>query len=431
MKIWKVIPVLFLLMLFVMANSTYATNVKITSLVEETTPIATDLVGAMVDDPGGTPISKKVTFANLFNSTANIGASTIVTTGAVDSGSITSNFGAIDNGASNITTTGDITGGTHAATSDTAANDNASIGYTVTEGLILTGQGSTNDITIKNDADATVLSIPTGTTNVDIVGDTTASTFAPDGDTSASDTAAIGFTATEGIVITGQGSVTDVTIKNDADVTVISIATGTTTTAFAGTITASSGSWDTGGIDIATSDTYAINGTNVIDNATTLSSGMVASSLTSVGALNSGSITSGFGNINNGASTITTTGVITGGSASMTVGTITIADGGTVTQTGSKATTVTLNTNSGQVTTHNASLSGGSEVTFTVLNSVVTALDVIILSISDSPDVDSEVIAFINDVTSGAFDILLSNVSGSEDTGAIVINFIVFRGASS
>lgn len=39
------------------------------------------------------------------------GSSSIVTTGALDSGSITSGFGAIDNGASAITTTGTITGG--------------------------------------------------------------------------------------------------------------------------------------------------------------------------------------------------------------------------------------------------------------------------------------------------------------------------------
>ena len=39
------------------------------------------------------------------------GSSSIVTTGALNSGSITSGFGAIDNGASAITTTGTITGG--------------------------------------------------------------------------------------------------------------------------------------------------------------------------------------------------------------------------------------------------------------------------------------------------------------------------------
>ena len=56
---------------------------------------------------------------------------------------------------------------------DTAAGDNAAIGYTSAEGLILTGQGSTSDVTIKNDADETVISIPTGTQTVQIDGDTT------------------------------------------------------------------------------------------------------------------------------------------------------------------------------------------------------------------------------------------------------------------
>ena len=52
--------------------------------------------------------------------------------------------------------------------SDTAAGDDAGLGYTAAEGLILTGQGSTSDVTIKNDADVTVMSIPTGTTKVGI-----------------------------------------------------------------------------------------------------------------------------------------------------------------------------------------------------------------------------------------------------------------------
>jgi hypothetical protein len=96
------------------------------------------------------------------------GSGSIVTTGALNSGSITSGFGSINNGSSAITTTGVITGGTVEATTDTAAGDNAAIGYTSAEGLILTGQGSTSDFTVKNDADATVISIPTGTTKVGI-----------------------------------------------------------------------------------------------------------------------------------------------------------------------------------------------------------------------------------------------------------------------
>jgi len=69
-----------------------------------------------------------------------------------------------------ITATTTITGSTLEATGDTAAGDNAALGYTAAEGLILTGQGSTNDVTIKNDADADVIEIPTGTTNVAIAG---------------------------------------------------------------------------------------------------------------------------------------------------------------------------------------------------------------------------------------------------------------------
>jgi hypothetical protein len=93
----------------------------------------------------------------------NLVTTAATTVGALDSGSITSNFGTINNGASAITTTGVITGGTVEATTDTAAGDNAAIGYTSAEGLILTGQGSTNDVTIKNDADEDVIEILTGT----------------------------------------------------------------------------------------------------------------------------------------------------------------------------------------------------------------------------------------------------------------------------
>jgi len=65
-----------------------------------------------------------------------------------------------------VTSTGVITGSTLEATGDTASGDNAAIGYTSAEGLILTGQGSTSDITVKNDADGTVFTVPTGTDDI-------------------------------------------------------------------------------------------------------------------------------------------------------------------------------------------------------------------------------------------------------------------------
>ncbi len=167
-----------------------------------------------------------------------------------------------NDGSRSLTTTGVITGGTVEATADTSAGDNAAIGYTAAEGLILTGQGSTNDVTIKNDADADVITIATGGTSVDIVGDVTASTVNADGDTSAGDNAAMGYTAAEGLILTGQGSTNDVTIKNDADADVLEIPTGSTNVTVVGNITAGGNLVATGTVepagDTAASDNAAI-----------------------------------------------------------------------------------------------------------------------------------------------------------------------------
>ena len=133
------------------------------------------------------------------------GSSSIVTVGAVNAGSITSGFTSIDVGAGAITTTGVITGGTVEATTDTAAGDNAAIGYTSAEGLILTGQGSTSDVVIKNDADATVFSIATGTTTGTFAGTVLAKT---DTDTSNTGSVTLDFTANQNFVLTLTGNTT-------------------------------------------------------------------------------------------------------------------------------------------------------------------------------------------------------------------------------
>ena len=76
-----------------------------------------------------------------------------------------------------VTASGVITGLTVEATGDTAAGDNAAMGYTGAEGLILTGQGSSTDVTVKNDADATVMSIATGTTQATFAGEVVAASL--------------------------------------------------------------------------------------------------------------------------------------------------------------------------------------------------------------------------------------------------------------
>jgi hypothetical protein len=112
------------------------------------------------------------TTANTIGSLAATVASDVVDiivydTFSVFGGTIEGNV-TVSNGTLDVS--GDITGSTLNADGDTAAGDNAAIGYTSAEGLILTGQGSTNDVTIKNDADADVITIATGTTVVGIPG---------------------------------------------------------------------------------------------------------------------------------------------------------------------------------------------------------------------------------------------------------------------
>jgi len=187
-----------------------------------------------------------------------------------------------------VNASGVITGSTVEATGDTATGDNAAIGYTAAEGLILTGQGSTNDVTIKNDADADVITIATGGTAVDVVGALTAATVTSDagvagttgifssdvtgltvnatGDTATGDNAAIGYTAGEGLILTGQGSTNDVTIKNDADADVITIATGGTAVDVVGALTAATVTSDAG--VAGTTGTFSSDVTGLTLNAT-------------------------------------------------------------------------------------------------------------------------------------------------------------------
>lgn len=89
-----------------------------------------------------------------------------------------------------------------------------------------------------------------------------------------------------------------------------------------GVITGPSGTWDSGGMDIAASDSYSVAGTAILSDAagtmtlsnidaldatteSTIESALdTLSNLTTVGILNSGSITSGFGSINIGTSAL-------------------------------------------------------------------------------------------------------------------------------
>jgi len=97
------------------------------------------------------------------------GSSSIVTTGALDSGSITSGFGTIDTGSSAITTTGLISGGS--LDIDDVLINGTTIGHTDDTDLLTLTSGV---LTVAGELDATTLDISgnadiDGTTNLDAV----------------------------------------------------------------------------------------------------------------------------------------------------------------------------------------------------------------------------------------------------------------------
>jgi hypothetical protein len=110
-------------------------------------------IGDVVPASSGGTFSGAITVNNNITSTATVTGVT-----GTFSGNVTGVAG---------TFSGDVSGLTLNATGDTSAGDNAAIGFTAAEGLILTGQGSTSDITVKNDADTEVFSVATGGTVVD------------------------------------------------------------------------------------------------------------------------------------------------------------------------------------------------------------------------------------------------------------------------
>jgi hypothetical protein len=103
-----------------------------------------------------------------------------------------------------------------------------------------------------------------------------------------------------------------------------------------------------------------------------------------------------------------------------------------VTQVTNRATGVTINSLTGQITTDNTSLAAEGSATFIVTNSKVKINDVIALSIQ-SGAVGVGTMATVSTVTDGSFSIRIHNgnvAAGTAETGALIINFVVLKGAS-
>lgn len=212
----------------------------------------------VVVNDNGTMVQVALTDFETYFESALDTLSNVTTVGALNAGSITSGFGAIDNGSSAITTTGLISGGS--LDIDDVLINGTTIGHTDDTDLITLSNGV---VTVAGEVSMTTLDI--GGTDVT---STAAELNIMDGNTSASSTTVAD---ADRVVFNDDGTMKQVAVT-----------------------------------DLAA----------YFDDEITAMPNLVTTAATTVGALNSGSITSGFGAIDNGSSAITTTGTVTYGSLS-------------------------------------------------------------------------------------------------------------------
>jgi len=210
----------------------------------------------------------------------NLVTTAATTVGALNSGSITSGFGTIDTGSSTITTTGLITGGS--LDIDDVVINGTTIGHTDDTDLITVASGL---VTVAGEISVTTLDI--GGTNVTSTATELNLLDGVSGLVQADFTklAAVDATATELNIMDGDTSASSTTLA-DADRVVVNDA---------GTMKQ---------VALTDFETYFESALDTLSNVTT------------VGALNSGSITSGFGAIDIGSSNLTATGTISLGATS-------------------------------------------------------------------------------------------------------------------
>ena len=270
------------------SNIGHTSDTDLITLADGVVTVAGELDAATLDISGNADIDGTLEAdAITINGTAIAsvlspiaGGSGIVTTGALDAGSITSGFGTIDTGSSTITTTGLISGGS--LDIDNVLINGTTIGHTDDTDLITLADGIA---TVAGEVSMTTLDI--GGTNVT---STAAELNLLDG-------------ITAGTVIASKAIITD----SNIDIT------GGRNITISGELDAATGDFS-GNVDVdgtLEADAITINGTAIASVLSPIAGG---SGIVTTGALNAGSITSGFGTIDTGASAITTTGLISGGS---------------------------------------------------------------------------------------------------------------------
>ena len=269
-----------------------STAAEINIIDGNTSATSTTLADAdrVVVNDDGTMVQVALTDFETYFESALDTLSNVTTVGALDSGSITSGFGNINNGSSTITTTGLITGGS--LDIDDVVINGSTIGHTDDTDLITVANGIA---TVAGELSVTTLDI--GGTNVT---STAAELNILDGVTST----AAELNILDGVTSTAaELNILDGVTATTAEVNILDGDTSATSTTLADADR------------LIVNDNGTMKQVALSDFETFFESALdTTSNITTVGALDSGSIMSGFGNIDNGSSTITTTGLITGGS---------------------------------------------------------------------------------------------------------------------
>ena len=334
-----------------------ATASEINIIDGDTSATSTTVADAdrVILNDNGTMVQVAVTdlaayFDDEITAMPNLVTTAATTVGTLDSGAISSGFGNIDTGSSTITTTGLITGGS--LDIDDVVINGTTIGHTDDTDLITLANGSVTiagDLTVSGtqtvvdtvtmnaqnaivfegataDANETTLTItdPTADRTIKLPNQSgTLPVLAADSDTAITSTPAElnlldGVTAT-----TAELNILDGVTSTAAELNILDGVTATATE-----INILDGDTSASSVTVADADRVVLNDNGTMkqvavtdlsayfDDEITAMPNLVTTAATTVGALNSGSITSGFGSIDNGSSAITTTGTITYGSLS-------------------------------------------------------------------------------------------------------------------
>ena len=105
--------------------------------------------------------------------------------------------------------------------------------------------------------------------------------------------------------------------------------------------------------------------------------------------------------------------------------------GGTVTQATSKSTEVTLNKPCGRITTHNAALAAGAQVTFKLNNSLIATSDIVKVTTYDLGNAAPDAYEVRARTAAGIAVITIRNSGGASYSENIGILFQIHKGATS